>query len=78
MFPLCVDLHWHHLYAQDSEREILNFERGSEVAVVIAMNIMGGLVMTDLHMSALDSTATCLNVTAIAPHLTVYLVPIVT
>lgn len=73
--PFCVDLHWHHLCAQDTGRETLNFERGSEVAVVIEMNIMEDLAMIDLRMSALESTAACLSVTAIAPHLTVCSAP---
>lgn len=77
MFLLCVDPHWHRLYAQDTERETLTFEKGSEVAAVIAMNIMEGLVMIDLPMSVQDLTAACLNVTAIAPHLTVCSVPFV-
>lgn len=73
---LCVDRHWHPLCVQDTGRETGIFEKGREVTVVIEMNIMEGLATIDLatidlHTSALDLTAAGLNVTAIAPHLTV-------
>lgn len=75
MVLLCVDLPWHFPCAQDTGRETGIFETGTEVAVVIEMNIMEGLATIDLHTSALDSTAVGLTVTAIAPHLTVCSIP---
>ena len=73
MLLLCVDHHLHILYALDTEREI--FERRSEVAVEIEMNIMEGLAMIDLHTNAHRLTAVGLTVTAIAPRLTVCSIP---
>lgn len=75
-FLLCADLHWHHLYAQDTGTEIGIFEIVTEVAVVIEKNIMEDLATTDLPTtdlptSALDLTVVGLSVTAIAPHRTV-------
>lgn len=72
MLLLCVDLHRHLLYAQDTGREIGIFERRTKVAAVIEMNIMEDQATIDRHMSALDSTAVDLSDMAIAPHLTVF------
>lgn len=66
MLLLCLDRHWHLLYAQDTGRETGTFERRSEVAVVTKMSIMEDLATIDLRMNAADQ-----NVTAIAHHHTV-------
>lgn len=71
MPPFSVDLHWRLLYVPDTGRGTGMFEIGTEVAAVIQMNIMGGQVMIDLHMSVLYLSVLGLNVTAIAHHLTV-------